>query len=347
MPCTIDTHSHQWVTEGELVIERCEKQCAFCHHSFQSGWFIRRHVSSVHCGPGKDYPNLVVLKGWKDRPDGNARPHSDESVTTNRRVKKEMKRKKAMNTIPDQETTTVADVTHSFVAPTPFSTGPALVASTLSLAPPINFNTAPAPVVSQSDATDLFDFGFTTNDIDSTGTSQFPVCKVTSSSSAAMAPEATGRSGPSTPEPMNSIDPKVLFEGNTAYTKTTSPWSVVQNVRTDGSRIKAIRPLVPIDDGADTVRRSLNTLFASVRLSSQMTDEEILGTAQSYLKAFANGSFMSPITPTAPPFPESADATFPNAAGEVFPDPTDDAQEYSDDTFGGPIQSIEQTILGF
>ncbi len=58
----IGHHTHTWPTEGKLTIERCEKVCAFCNHTFSSGWFVRRHVKDTH---GKrDYPNLEIRKGW-------------------------------------------------------------------------------------------------------------------------------------------------------------------------------------------------------------------------------------------------------------------------------------------
>jgi len=30
MPCNIEGHNHVWPTEGELVIEKCERYCGFC-----------------------------------------------------------------------------------------------------------------------------------------------------------------------------------------------------------------------------------------------------------------------------------------------------------------------------
>lgn len=61
MPCTNENHSHAWVTEGSLTIERCEKICGFCKAPFKHAWFLRRHVNNVHI---KQYPNLKVDEGW-------------------------------------------------------------------------------------------------------------------------------------------------------------------------------------------------------------------------------------------------------------------------------------------
>lgn len=62
MPCKDPAHTHVWPTEGLLVIERCEKQCAFCGNEFNHAWFLRRHVKQVH--KKREYQELFVSEGW-------------------------------------------------------------------------------------------------------------------------------------------------------------------------------------------------------------------------------------------------------------------------------------------
>ena len=69
MPCDQAGHSHEWPAEGELVIERCERFCAYCEgvyaeHEWKYPWFLRRHVRSVHCKEGADRPNVTVPESW-------------------------------------------------------------------------------------------------------------------------------------------------------------------------------------------------------------------------------------------------------------------------------------------
>lgn len=63
MPCKHEKHDHSaaWVTEGTLIIERCEKICGLCGYNAKHAWHNRRHVEQVHC---KQYPNLVVSECW-------------------------------------------------------------------------------------------------------------------------------------------------------------------------------------------------------------------------------------------------------------------------------------------
>lgn len=68
MPCHIDSHEHNWPTEGELIIEKCEHFCGYCDgpardHEWKFPWFLRRHVRTVHVTRG-DYPDVDVSDGW-------------------------------------------------------------------------------------------------------------------------------------------------------------------------------------------------------------------------------------------------------------------------------------------
>lgn len=66
MPCSDPTHHHEWPEDGELVIYRCERFCAFCtgddaKHEWKYPWFLRRHVRAVH---GREYPGFWVSDRW-------------------------------------------------------------------------------------------------------------------------------------------------------------------------------------------------------------------------------------------------------------------------------------------
>lgn len=68
MPCNEPSHHHEWPDKGELVIEKCERYCAYCtgahaRHEWKFAWFLRRHVRTVHLKSG-DKPNVTVSEGW-------------------------------------------------------------------------------------------------------------------------------------------------------------------------------------------------------------------------------------------------------------------------------------------
>jgi hypothetical protein len=53
---------------GRLVIERCERLCAYCtgadaQHAWKHAWFLRRHVQAVHIDKGEK-SNVILAKGW-------------------------------------------------------------------------------------------------------------------------------------------------------------------------------------------------------------------------------------------------------------------------------------------
>lgn len=68
MPCTKAEHTHNWPTQGQLVIERCERFCDYCtgadaKHSWKFAWFLRRHVKAVHIQSG-EHPDVHMAEGW-------------------------------------------------------------------------------------------------------------------------------------------------------------------------------------------------------------------------------------------------------------------------------------------
>lgn len=70
MPCSNPEHNHSWPAEGTLVIEKCERFCAYCteprhqNHQWKFAWFLRRHVRTVHCKPNCDYEDVTVSNAW-------------------------------------------------------------------------------------------------------------------------------------------------------------------------------------------------------------------------------------------------------------------------------------------
>ena len=69
MPCSNEDHEHTWPDKGELVIEKCERMCAYCkgpyrEHEWKYAWFLRRHVRTVHCHELGTHPELTVSDGW-------------------------------------------------------------------------------------------------------------------------------------------------------------------------------------------------------------------------------------------------------------------------------------------
>lgn len=71
MPCSHETHDHQWPASGPLTIERCKTLCQYCiaegktAHEHKHAWFLRRHVEGVHIKEGKGtYGNVQLSKGW-------------------------------------------------------------------------------------------------------------------------------------------------------------------------------------------------------------------------------------------------------------------------------------------
>ncbi|KAF2766108.1 hypothetical protein EJ03DRAFT_354240 [Teratosphaeria nubilosa] len=101
--CRKDNHDHPWVTSGILVIERCEKFCQFCEgadvdHDWKHAWFLRRHVTTVHCKPGAKYEHVKVADKWTGAPgtqipkgirkDGSPKKRPPPRANTSRAAKK-------------------------------------------------------------------------------------------------------------------------------------------------------------------------------------------------------------------------------------------------------------------
>ncbi|KAH9819307.1 hypothetical protein Tdes44962_MAKER05253 [Teratosphaeria destructans] len=101
--CRKDNHDHPWVTNGVLVIERCEKFCQFCEgadidHDWKHAWFLRRHVTTVHCKPGAKYEHVTVADKWTGAPgtqmpkgirkDGSPKKRAPPRASTDRAAKK-------------------------------------------------------------------------------------------------------------------------------------------------------------------------------------------------------------------------------------------------------------------
>lgn len=64
MPC--DQHTHNWPTIGKLVVNQCERKCAYCKedrpdHKYGRVWSsadaLRKHVMAFHLS---EYPELQL-----------------------------------------------------------------------------------------------------------------------------------------------------------------------------------------------------------------------------------------------------------------------------------------------
>ncbi|GAB7350245.1 hypothetical protein MBLNU459_g0895t1 [Dothideomycetes sp. NU459] len=101
MPCDNTDHSHVWPDSGVLVVERCERFCAYCEgakrqHEWKYSWFLRRHIRNVHCRLG-DRPDVVVSEDWTDMPASKrsrALPHTTpvKKTASSSRVEKTIKK---------------------------------------------------------------------------------------------------------------------------------------------------------------------------------------------------------------------------------------------------------------
>jgi len=232
------------------------------------------------------------------KPDGNARPHSEQSAENRRKNKLAIRAHS--NTAEAQQAANTVDLTH-------FGNDEAFTNLIAAINPDYKTINATATYDTAVGSFEMLDLAEPTT----------PEQQVNVNTAAT--PDHLNIGTVTTPE---SMDPSQL--GACGYVNNISPWTVQQTARLTidpgVGPVQGERRFLPLDTGADYIRTNLNKIFTEVRAGSVITDAQILGTAQSYLKAFAQGELASPATPTCGAF---------FVTGDNVPAATSNAGEFS------------------